>query len=150
MHSHPLLWASYTQCFLTQRFDAVLHKKTLGSVYYAVLGTLTSARAGIAHIGRGLSEARGMAPKHAIKQVDRLFRNELLSVEELTPKTFRCRRPTRHGPCEPAPDHGAENVVEIPILQGLESAGGSLLALNARLMKRDPAEVAEETGAKEG
>lgn len=35
--------------------------------------------------GRGLAEARGLAPKHAIKQVDRLFRNELLSVEELAP-----------------------------------------------------------------
>ncbi len=80
-----LLWASYTQSFLTQRFDAALHKKTLGSVYGAVLGTLTSARAGIAHIGRGLAEARGLAPKHAIKQVDRLFSNELLSLEELAP-----------------------------------------------------------------
>ena len=85
MHSHPLLWASYTQSFLTQRFDAVLHKKTLGSVYGAVLGTLTSARAGVAHIGRGLAEARGLSPKHAIKQVDRLFSNELLSVEDLAP-----------------------------------------------------------------
>ena len=85
MHSHPLLWASYTQSFLAQRFDAVLHKKTLGSVYGAVLGTLTSARAGVAHIGRGLAEARGLAPKHAIKQVDRLFSNELLSVEDLAP-----------------------------------------------------------------
>ena len=85
MHSHPLLWASYTQSFLAQRFDAVLHKKTLGSVYGAVLGTLTSARAGVAHIGRGLAEARGLSPKHAIKQVDRLFSNELLSVEDLAP-----------------------------------------------------------------
>ena len=85
MHSHPLLWASYTQSFLTQRFDAVLHKKTLGSVYGAVLGTLTSARAGVAHIGRGLAEARGLSPKHAIKQVDRLFSNELLSVDDLAP-----------------------------------------------------------------
>jgi len=85
MHSHPLLWASYTQSFLTQRFDAVLHKKTLGSVYGAVLGTLTSARAGVAHIGRGLAEARGLSPKHAIKQVDRLFSNGLLSVDDLAP-----------------------------------------------------------------
>ena len=85
MHSHPLLWASYTQSFLSQRFDAVLHKKTLGSVYGAVLGTLTSAQAGIAHIGRGLARARGLAPKHAIKQVDRLISNELLSVEDLAP-----------------------------------------------------------------
>ena len=80
MHSHPLLWASYTQSFLAKRFEAVT-KKTLGSVYGAVL-TLTSARAGIAHIGRGLAQARGLSPKHAIKQVDRLFSNELLSVED--------------------------------------------------------------------
>ena len=50
-----------------------------------MLATLTSARAGVAHIGRGLAEAQGLAPKHAIKQVDRLFRDELLSVEELAP-----------------------------------------------------------------
>ena len=68
----------HTQSFLAQRFDAVLYKKTLGSVYYAVLGTLTSARAGVAHIGRGLAQARGLSPKHTIKQVDRLFSNELL------------------------------------------------------------------------
>ncbi len=85
MHSHPLLWASYTQTFLAKRFDAVLHKRTLGSVYSAVSGTLTSARAGVAHIGRGLAQARGLAPKHAIKQVDRLLSNELLSVENLAP-----------------------------------------------------------------
>ena len=60
MHSHPLLWASYTQSFLAQRFDAVLHKKTLGSVYCAVLGTFTSASSGVAHIGRGLAQARGL------------------------------------------------------------------------------------------
>ena len=60
MHSHPLLWASYAQSFLAQRFDAVLHKKTLGSVYCAVLGTFTSASSGVAHIGRGLAQARGL------------------------------------------------------------------------------------------
>ena len=60
-------------------------QKTLGSVYYAVLGTLTSARAGVAHIGRGLAQARGLSPKHTIKQVDRLFSNELLSVDDLAP-----------------------------------------------------------------
>ena len=85
MHSHTLLWASYTQSFVAKRFDAVLHRKTLDSVYGAVLGTLTAARAGVAHIGRGLAQAHGLAPKHAIRQVDRLFSYELLSIEDLAP-----------------------------------------------------------------
>ena len=45
-----------------QRFDAVLHKDARFCLYYAVLGTLTSARAGVAHIGRGLAQARGLSP----------------------------------------------------------------------------------------
>ena len=84
MHSHPLLWASYTRSF-RPAFRRCAAQKTLGSVYYAVLGTLTSARAGVAHIGRGLAQARGLSPKHTIKQVDRLFSNELLSVDDLAP-----------------------------------------------------------------
>ena len=54
-----------------QRFDAVLYKKDVsGSVHLrSVLGTLTFARAGVAHIGRGLAQARGLSPKHTIKQV---------------------------------------------------------------------------------
>ena len=85
MHSHPLLWDSRADSFLHDCFDAELHKKTLRSVRDAVLGTLASARAGVAHIGRGLAQARGLRPKHAIKQVDRLLSNHRLDLEALAP-----------------------------------------------------------------
>ena len=85
MHSHPLLWDSRADSFLHDCFDADLHKRTLRSVRDAVLGTLASARAGVAHIGRGLAQARGLRPKHAIKQVDRLLSNHLLDLEALAP-----------------------------------------------------------------
>ena len=85
MHSHPLLWDSRADSFLHDCFDAELHKRTLRSVRDAVLGTLASARAGVAHIGRGLAQARGLRPKHAIKQVDRLLSNHLLDLEALAP-----------------------------------------------------------------
>ena len=85
MHSHPLLWASYTQSFLAQRFDAVLHKRRSVLSITQCSARSTSARAGVAHIGRGLAQARGLSPKHTIKQVDRLFSNELLSVDDLAP-----------------------------------------------------------------
>ena len=43
MHSDPLLWASYTQSFVAKRFDAVLHKRTLGCVYGADRGFASCA-----------------------------------------------------------------------------------------------------------
>ncbi|MFO0576229.1 MAG: transposase [Polyangia bacterium] len=66
-------------------FAAELHHKTLLSVHGALLGTLQAARAGVTLIGRGLACARGLRPKHAIKQVDRLLSNPRLDPIELTP-----------------------------------------------------------------
>jgi hypothetical protein len=81
----PSLLSSRTDSFLHALFDAELHAKTLLSLHGAVLGTLHCAQAGVALIGRGLACARGLAPKHAIKQIDRLLSNPRLDPVELTP-----------------------------------------------------------------
>ncbi|MFO0575268.1 MAG: IS4 family transposase [Polyangia bacterium] len=81
----PTLLASRTDSFLHPLFAAELHHKTLLSVHGALLGTLQAARAGVTLIGRGLACARGLRPKHAIKQVDRLLSNPRLDPIELTP-----------------------------------------------------------------
>ena len=85
MHPHPLLWDSRANSLLHDCFDADLHKSTRCSARDAVLGTLAPARAGVAHIGWGLAQTRGLRPKHAVKQVDRLLSNQLLDLEALAP-----------------------------------------------------------------
>ena len=85
MHLPPTLLSSRTDSFLRPLFDAELHAKTLLSLHGAVLGTLHCAQAGVALIGRGLAFARGLAVKHATKQVDRLLSNPRLDPVELSP-----------------------------------------------------------------
>lgn len=85
MNLPPTLLSSRTDSFLRPLFDAELHAKTLLSLHGAVLGTLHCAQAGVALIGRGLAFARGLAVKHATKQVDRLLSNPRLDPVELTP-----------------------------------------------------------------
>lgn len=65
---------------LTERlFEPDLHAKRVQSLANAVVGALTAATLSIHAIGRALALARGLKPKHAIKQVDRLLSNEHLS-----------------------------------------------------------------------
>ncbi len=85
MNQPPTLIASRTHSLIVLLFDAELHAKMLLSLHGAVLGTLQSARAGVALIGRGLATARGLNQKHAVKQVDRLLSNPRLDPVELTP-----------------------------------------------------------------
>lgn len=81
----PTLLASRADSFLHPLFAPELHHKTLLSLHGGLLGTLQAAQAGVALIGRGLACARGLRPKHAIKQVDRLLSNPRLDPLELTP-----------------------------------------------------------------
>ena len=64
-------------------FEAELHKKTLLSLHHGVLGTLHAAHASVAAIGEGLSAARGVKRKHAIKQTDRLLSNLHVDTETM-------------------------------------------------------------------
>jgi hypothetical protein len=44
---------------------------------------MTGASLGVAIIGKSLAQARGLLPKHAIKQVDRLLSNRKLEAWDI-------------------------------------------------------------------
>jgi hypothetical protein len=56
-------------------FEPNLHAKRVLSLGDGVVGVLHAAAVGVHAIGAGLARARGLVPKHAIKQVDRLLSN---------------------------------------------------------------------------
>jgi hypothetical protein len=62
-----------------------LHAQRVRSVANGVIGVLHAATLAIHAIGEGLAVAMGLAPKHAIKQVDRLLSNRGVDVEVLAP-----------------------------------------------------------------
>jgi len=69
--------------FVSGVFGDDLHAKRVLSLSYGALGVVTSASLAVAMIGHGLSQARGVADKHAIKQVDRLLSNARVAPWEL-------------------------------------------------------------------
>jgi hypothetical protein len=60
-----------------------LHAKRVNSLCDATLGVLHSGSLAICAIGQGLAAARGLKPKHAIKQVDRLLSNTAINVDDI-------------------------------------------------------------------
>jgi hypothetical protein len=60
-----------------------LHAKRVDSLCDATLGVLRSASLAVCAIGQGLAAARGLNPKHATKQVDRLLSNRKIDVDEI-------------------------------------------------------------------
>jgi len=60
---------------------SALHARRVLSLTHAVLGAVRAAQAGVASIGRAEALARGVNPKHAIKQVDRFLSNTGFDVE---------------------------------------------------------------------
>jgi hypothetical protein len=69
--------------FVSGAFGEDLHAKRVLSLSYAVLGVVTNASLAVAMIGHGMAQARGVADKHAIKQVDRLLSNQGVKVWDL-------------------------------------------------------------------
>jgi hypothetical protein len=67
--------------FLDKLFDGNLHAKRVLSLANATLGVVKTASLAICTIGQGLALARGLATKHAIKQVDRLLSNEGIDID---------------------------------------------------------------------
>src|SRR3954462_1270365 len=61
--------------FLDSVLDEDIHTKRVASLANATLGVMTGASLSVAVIGRSLAQARGLLPKHAVKQVDRLLSN---------------------------------------------------------------------------
>lgn len=66
--------------FMEEVFGGALHAQRLASLTDGVDGVLHAASLGIRAIGQGLAAAQGLAPRHAIKQVDRLLSNPKLSM----------------------------------------------------------------------
>lgn len=64
-------------------FGGEVHAQRLASLTNGVDGVLHAARLGVRAIGQGLAIAQGLAPRHAIKQVDRLLSNPKLSMAEV-------------------------------------------------------------------
>jgi hypothetical protein len=60
-----------------------LHAKRVASLCDATLGVLRSASLAVCMIGQGLAAARGLNPKHATKQVDRLLSNPKINVDDI-------------------------------------------------------------------
>ncbi len=63
--------------------DHDLHAKRVASLSDATLGVLRSASLAVCTIGRVLATARGLNPKHATKQVDRLLSNPKINVDDI-------------------------------------------------------------------
>lgn len=69
--------------FVSGIFEEDVHAKRVESLANGVDGVLHAASLGVRAIGHGLATAQGLAPRHAIKQVDRLLSNPQLSMESL-------------------------------------------------------------------
>jgi hypothetical protein len=66
--------------FMCSLYGEDLHAKRITSLANATLGVMSSARLGVQTIGAALAQARGLYPKHAVKQVDRLLSNQGIDV----------------------------------------------------------------------
>ncbi len=66
---------------LVNAFTSHLHAKRLSSLNDSILGALTSHSLQPSKMGDGLAEAKGLLPKHARKQVDRLISNKGINDE---------------------------------------------------------------------
>ena len=65
--------------FVVELLGEDVHATRVLSFARGVVGVLHAAALGV-HIGRGLADAMGLSPKHAIKQVDRLLGNPGVNV----------------------------------------------------------------------
>ncbi len=66
--------------FMCSLYGEDLHTKRIYSLANATLGVMTGAALGVQTIGAALAHARGLYPKHAVKQVDRLLSNKGIDV----------------------------------------------------------------------
>jgi hypothetical protein len=64
-------------------FGGEIHAQRVASLSDGVDGVLHAASLGVRAIGHGMAVANGLAPRHAIKQVDRLLSNPKLMREEV-------------------------------------------------------------------
>jgi hypothetical protein len=79
MRKHPVT-PEAVEAFVDAVVGEDLHAKRVLSLANATLGVIHAASLAVATIGKGLAQARGLEPKHAIKQVDRLLSNAGVDV----------------------------------------------------------------------
>ena len=80
MPKSPKIDEHQVLAFLASLFATDLHAKRVLSLAHATIGVIQSASLAIHAIGIGMAEARGLNPKHAIKQVDRMLNNRGIDV----------------------------------------------------------------------
>src|SRR5258708_4481855 len=66
--------------FVEELLGDDVHATRVLSFASGVVGVLHAAALGVHAIGRGLADAMGLDPKHAVKQVDRLLSNTGITV----------------------------------------------------------------------
>jgi hypothetical protein len=81
--AEPTIGESEVYRFMEDVLDDELHKKRVLSLSHGVLGVLHAAAAAVHAIGQGLAVARGLDPKHAVKQVDRLLSNAGVRMDQI-------------------------------------------------------------------
>lgn len=79
----PHLKPKNVRRFVDELFGDTMHARRVDSLADAVSGVLHAASLAIHAIGRGLAAARGIHPKHATKQIDRLLSNDGVSLWRL-------------------------------------------------------------------
>jgi hypothetical protein len=72
----PRLKPKSVRRFVDELFGDTIHARRVDSLGDAVSGVLHAASLAIHAIGRGLAAAKGIHPKHATKQIDRLLSND--------------------------------------------------------------------------
>ena len=70
-------------------FGGEVHAPRLASLTDGVDGVLHAASLGVRALGQGLAVAQGLAPRHALKQVDRLLSHPTLAMAQV----FSCGVP---------------------------------------------------------
>jgi hypothetical protein len=80
VQQQPLTFGQ-THRFLENLFGGDMHAKRILSLANATLGVVQTASLAVTTIGHGLALARGLMPKHAIKQVDRLLSNQGIDID---------------------------------------------------------------------
>ena len=78
----PTLRKAEVHSFLVKIFADDFHAKRVLSLTDGTLGVLQTASLGVRAIGQGLALAKGLDPRHAIKQIDRLLSNEGIDNDE--------------------------------------------------------------------
>jgi hypothetical protein len=84
--ARPHMAARDVHQYVEQIIGDDIHAKQVLSLAYGVLGIIHVASLAIAAIGTGLAMVRGLLPKHAIKQVDRLLSNKKIDPDILMSK----------------------------------------------------------------